>query len=174
MNYHGCKGKTRRAESPRQEGEMTGQEVLALVKKHGSQKKAAKAAGVAKSTFNEWVKKAQRGAGGPDAGENVRTESFKGLAVAAEHTPSSASGGFSLRGVNLLEERPQGTIKKRLFSLRRGMGYRVDELSKEWHMSVETLRKHAKEYDALRYVEITPGEYVACIVHPDTVKENRA
>jgi hypothetical protein len=83
-------------------------------------------------------------------------------------------GGFSLRGVNLLEERPQGTIKKRLFSLRRGMGYKLDDLSKEWHMTVETLRKHAKDYNALRYVELTPGEYVACIVHPDTVKEGAA
>jgi hypothetical protein len=40
---------------------MTGQEVLALVKKHGNQLEAAKAAGVAKSTFNEWVKKARNG-----------------------------------------------------------------------------------------------------------------
>ena len=40
---------------------MTGSEVLALVKKHGSQKAAAKAAGVARSTFQEWVKKARSG-----------------------------------------------------------------------------------------------------------------
>ena len=87
--------------------------------------------------------------------------------------PTPTAGGFSLRGKELLIMRPQGTIKKRLYSLQRGMGYRVDDLAHEWHVTAETLRKHARDYDALRYIELAPGEYAACVVHPETIKEGQ-
>jgi predicted transcriptional regulator len=61
-------------------------------------------------------------------------------------------------------------MKARLYGLRKGMGYKVESLAKEWGISADTIRKHAKDHHALVYVEATPGEYVACVVHPETPK----
>jgi len=84
--------------------------------------------------------------------------------------PIPPGGGFSLRGIRLLSKKPTDFMKARIYSLRRGMGYKIEDLSKQWGVSTETLRKHAKDHKALVYVEATPGEYVACIVHPETPK----
>lgn len=62
---------------------MTGSEVLALVKKHGGNARAAaKAAGVARSTFQEWVKKAK-------SGKDIAT------APASEHTSKKVGRSLS-------------------------------------------------------------------------------
>lgn len=84
--------------------------------------------------------------------------------------PAPPSGGFSLRGIRLLSKKPADCMKARLYALRRGMGYKVESLSKEWGVSTDTIRKHAKDHNALVYVEATPGEFVACVVHPETQK----
>ena len=84
--------------------------------------------------------------------------------------PAPPAGGFSLRGVRLLSKKPADCMKARLYALRRGMGYKVESLQAEWGISADTIRKHAKDHHALVYVEATPGEYVACVVHPDTPK----
>jgi hypothetical protein len=75
---------------------------------------------------------------------------------------------FSLSGVRLLSKKPLDQMKLRLYSLDRGVGYKIDGLCHTWGCSEDSLRDHAKRYGALRYVEATPGEYVACIVHPET------
>lgn len=80
------------------------------------------------------------------------------------------AGGFSLRGIRLLSKKPADCMKARLYNLRKGMGYKVESLAKEWGISADTIRKHAKDHNALVYVEATPGEYVACVVHPETPK----
>lgn len=103
--------------------------------------------------------------------ESIRGGGPIGKSPSAEaQTPLPPSGGFSLRGVRLLSKKPADCMKARLYGLRRGMGYRIDALSKDWGMSTDTIRKHAKDHNALVYVEATPGEYVACIVHPETPK----
>jgi hypothetical protein len=138
---------------------MTRTEAEALVKKHGSETKAAAAICMSRTSF-------RRRLAGEVAGAAVK-------AVADAPKPQeSAAGAFSLRGVTLLNYRPQDTIKKRLYGLRRGMGYEVAELAREWRMTPETLRKHAREHKALAYVERTPGDYVACVVHPEQMKED--
>jgi hypothetical protein len=91
-------------------------------------------------------------------------------AEAAQAGPAAPSGGFSLRGIRLLSKKPADCMKARLYALRRGMGYKIESLSKEWGISADTIRKHAKDHNALVYVEATPGEYVACVVHPETPK----
>lgn len=155
--------------------EITAAKARELVDTFGSVRGASKATGIPRTTLQRRVAGVERATyPRPTGAAHPPAPSAKRSATNVEDDTAPATGGFSLRGVSLLVERPQGTIKKRLYSLRRGMGYRVDELSKEWHVTAETLRKHAKDYDALRYVELTPGEYVACIVHPDTVKEGQA
>jgi hypothetical protein len=48
----------------------------------------------------------------------------------------------------------------------------LETLSKEWNVSADSIRKQARRYDALKYVEIKPGEWVACVLHPDTAVEH--
>jgi hypothetical protein len=73
-----------------------------------------------------------------------------------------------LSGVHLLSRKPMDAMKGRLYGLDRGMGYPVDDLARAWGVSAETLRNHAKNHNALAYVEATPGEYVPVVVHPET------
>lgn len=75
---------------------------------------------------------------------------------------------FSLRGVSLLSKKPLDVMKGRFFALQRGVGYRIETLSHSWGCSEDTIRDHGKKHGALRYVEATPGEYIAVIVHPET------
>ncbi len=120
----------------------------------------------------EWdSKRVAKSAGAPLAmvGDMRNGESPQAEPKAANSTPPS--GGFSLRGVLLLSKKPADCMKARLYGLRRGMGYKIEDLSKQWGVSTDTLRKHAKDHHALVYVEATPGEFVACIVHPETPKE---
>ncbi len=87
--------------------------------------------------------------------------------VAAPVTPAAT---FSLKGVHLLSRKPQDVMKARLYGLQRGVGYKIEDLARAWGVSLDTLKTHAKNYKALAYVEATPGEYVPCVVHPDTPK----
>ena len=77
---------------------------------------------------------------------------------------------FSLKGVAVLSKRPQDVMKGRLHGLKPGVGYEIDDLAEKWGVSPDTLRSHAKKHKALAYVEASPGEYVACVVHPDEMK----
>lgn len=75
---------------------------------------------------------------------------------------------FALNGVHLLSRRPVDVMKGRLYGLQKGVGYKVETLCRSWGCSEDGVREHAKKHGALRYVEATPGEYVAVIVHPET------
>jgi hypothetical protein len=75
---------------------------------------------------------------------------------------------FTLAGVHLLSRKPLDVMKGRLYGLQKGVGYRVETLCHAFGCSADGLREHAKKHNALRYVEATPGEYVAVIVHPET------
>lgn len=75
---------------------------------------------------------------------------------------------FALGGINLLSRKPLDVMKGRLYGLQRGVGYKIETLCRAWGCSEDGLREHGKKHGALRYVEATPGEYVAVIVHPET------
>lgn len=76
--------------------------------------------------------------------------------------------GFHLTPSNVYNQAPTDRVKGLLFSLPKGRGFAVSEMSKKWRMSEDTLRRHARKHDALRYVENEPGVYVACVMHPET------
>lgn len=79
-------------------------------------------------------------------------------------------GGIALNKENVFKERPQDQSKRRFYSLEEGKGYPIDELAKDWGVGIDTIKKHARRWDALRYVEVTPGDYVPCVLHPNTAK----
>ena len=85
-------------------------------------------------------------------------------------TPSAdPSGGISLAGVRTATQRPAGSeTKARIYGLPKGKAFPLATLSAQWAVSEDTIRSHAKKYDAFRYVEATPGRWVACVLHPDT------
>jgi hypothetical protein len=86
-----------------------------------------------------------------------------------DDAPPPSFKGIPLKeGVNVYTQQPQDRTKALIFSLPKGKGFPVIELSKEWNISPETVAKHAKRHDALRYVEESPGNYIKCVMHPDT------
>lgn len=82
--------------------------------------------------------------------------------------------GIPLRNVRVAEKRPSDSgMRRQLFSLRKSMGYPIDELAGKWGVSEETLRKHAKRLDCLMFVETAPGDWKHCVLHPDTAEDHR-
>jgi hypothetical protein len=80
------------------------------------------------------------------------------------------SGGVRLAGLRTAIQKPQGNeTKARLYRLKKDTAFPVKALSEAWGISEDTIKKHAKQYDAFRYVEISPGEWTPCVIHPDTV-----
>jgi len=100
------------------------------------------------------------------------TTRYRSTAPARPPAPTEpASGGISLRGVRISTHKPTEEVKRRLYQLKRGTGFPLDALSKEWGVSPDTIKKHARRYDCLRFVERGPGDWVACVLNPDTVVE---
>jgi len=84
---------------------------------------------------------------------------------------SGVTGGISLSGVRVSNRKPNDSVRRLLYQLRKGMAYPVAALSETWNVGVDTIRQHAKRVNALKYVEVSPGEWVACAMHPDTAEE---
>ena len=82
-----------------------------------------------------------------------------------------AKTSITLKGVRVSRKKPADQLKSRFFKLVRGQGYPVSQLADEWAVSEETVRKHARRFECLVYVEKSPGEWETCCVHPDTAEE---
>ncbi len=130
------------------------------VKKHGSARAAARANNMARTTFLEKYKGRRRSAKPIDS-------------MSKTTEPTKDIGGIRLNdSVRMRTTKPSEGIKKKLFALKRGVGYPVNDLSESWGCSPETLRAHGRRHDALRYVEIGPGDWVHCVMHPETAAQN--
>lgn len=145
------------------------------VREHGSGFNAADALGIPISTFYRWkttgVPKSVRKKPQETVTDNISEEAEPQSTTT--NRVSSATGGFSLAGKNLLAVKPHNVWKSRFYALRKGMGYPLDVLEKEWGVSAHTIKEKARrQYNALRYVESSErvGDYIECIVHPDTPK----
>ena len=127
------------------------------VKKHGSIKAAARANGMASSTFHDRYKRKQRCSLEP---------------IRAESTVRDIGGIRLSDSVRIRSTKPSEGVKKKLFALKRGVGYPINDLSEAWGCTPETLRAHARRHDALRYVEVGPGDWVHCVMHPETATQH--
>jgi len=136
---------------------MTREQAEALVKKHGSKAAAARAANMSRRSFGRVF-------------DGVTSRSGK---VKEEPEPDVKANdiGISLRNASVYCQQPQGRAKKLIFALPKGQGFPIRDLAKKWHISETTLAKHAKLYDAVRFVEAEPGQYVKCILHPETAEK---
>jgi len=131
---------------------MTKAEAQAAIAKYGSQTKAAAGLGVSRSMLRRRL-----AGGGDNASEPAATEQTR-----------ETTGGIVLGSLNIYTQRPQNRVKGLIHKLKRGRGYPARELSIAWGIGEETIQNHAKRMHCWRYVEVTPGEYVGCVLHPDT------
>lgn len=85
---------------------------------------------------------------------------------------TGATSGFVLKDKPLLAQKPTDVWRGRFYALRRGMGYRIENLAREWCASEDTIKSKAKREGALRYTEDPEavGQYIAIAVHPETPK----
>ena len=79
--------------------------------------------------------------------------------------------GFSLRGARVLSRRPVESAAKFIKRLPNGRGFDVQSLCKEWGMSEETIRKHARDMGCLKYVEVSEDEWLPLVMNPETAKQ---
>ena len=76
--------------------------------------------------------------------------------------------GISLVNIRVSHKKPNEGLKAKIYALRKGQGYPVAELAKEWCLSADTIKANATRLDCHRYVELSPGEWVSCVLHPET------
>jgi predicted DNA binding protein len=120
-----------------------------LVEEHGSIRKAAKAAGVSYSTFHQRLR----------AGTPTTTKS-------GEAPPTDALKAIDLTNRRVSDKRPPTTVKAKLYGLKKGRGYPITEAARDWGVSVENLRRHARDLDAVFFVEASPEEWVEVVTYP--------
>ena len=82
-----------------------------------------------------------------------------------------ASSGVALRGLKVLPRKPAESASKFIRKLTLGRGFDIRELSKEWGIGEDTIRRHAKDMSCLKYVEIEPDEWIPVVMNPETAKQ---
>lgn len=80
-------------------------------------------------------------------------------------------GGFLLRNKRVLSRRPAESAAKYIKRLPKGQGFEPRELSEQWGMSEETIRKHARDMKCIKYVEIDEDEWAQLVMHPETANQ---
>lgn len=81
---------------------------------------------------------------------------------------SQVEGGVSLTGMRVLSRRPVDSAAKFIKRLPEGRGFDPKELAKDWGMSEETIRKHARDLGCLKYVEVSEDEWTPLVMNPET------
>lgn len=95
-------------------------------------------------------------------------------AVRANMKPAAAtplSGGVTLTGLRVLPRRPAESAAVHIKRLPCGRGFEPRVLAQEWGMSEDTIRRHAKDLKCLKYVEVSPDEWVPMVMSPETSKQ---
>ena len=141
---------------------MNQAEAQAAVTKWGSALRAARESGIAKSTFADILHGKTK-----QARVGVKQEQGQGVTPADKNAVAT----FSLRNLTLLSKKPADNMKGKFYSLKKGIGYKAEDLARAWHVTEETLLRRATDHHAKAFIEATPGEFVCVIVHPETKKE---
>jgi hypothetical protein len=125
-----------------------------LVQQHGSIRKAAKAAGVGYTTFR---KRLLKGQGTPQT-----------VAAAADRPPSAAipKGAIDLKNRRVSQHRPPPSAKAYLYTIPKGTGIPITDAARDWNVSVETLRRHARDIKAVCFVEESPEVWTEVVTFP--------
>ena len=87
---------------------------------------------------------------------------------------SVKSKGFDLDASRVLPRKPAESAAMHIKRLPAGRGFEPKVLAHEWGMSEDAIRRHAKELGCLKYVEVSPDEWVPMILSPETAKAYHA
>lgn len=79
--------------------------------------------------------------------------------------------GINLGSLRVAAQRPAETAALKIKRLPNGRGFEPHTLASEWGCSEETVRKHAKDLKALKYVELRPGDWVQVVMNPETARK---
>ena len=86
-------------------------------------------------------------------------------------TAASVGSGIPLRGMRVLARRPAESAAKHIKRLPKGRGFDPKALSHEWGMSEETIRRHARDLNCLKYVEVEEDEWAPLVMNPETAQQ---
>jgi hypothetical protein len=146
------------------------EEYIAMLEKHNWMKKpAAREMGIEVTTFGRHLAKlgitAPTGLTPSQAGLSKALHEQFGSAA----TPAAASPGkaVDLTKVRTASKKPLESVKSKLYQLPRGKGFPLADAAREWGVSAETLRRHAKDVGAFVYAEVAPEQWVEVVKHPD-------
>lgn len=106
--------------------------------------------------------------------KNLKMRVSDVAAVRTSMSPEEASsglGGVSLRGLKVLPRKPAESASKFIRRLTPGRGFDIRQLSKEWGIGEDTIRRHAKDMGCLKYVEVETDEWLPVIMNPETAKQ---
>jgi len=102
----------------------------------------------------------------------VKTSAADVAVIRAQMTGGiEQTGGVPLVNLRVLSRRPAESAAKHIKQLPENQGYRPHDLAQLWGMSEETIRRHARDLKALRYVEVTEDEWEAMIMNPRTASK---
>lgn len=88
--------------------------------------------------------------------------------VKKEEPTPVATGGFKLSNLRVLTRKPAESAAKFIKRLPKGRGYCPRELSQEWGMSEETIKRHARDMNCLKFVEVSEDEWRTLVMSPET------
>jgi hypothetical protein len=76
--------------------------------------------------------------------------------------------GISLSSKRVLSRRPAESAAKYIKRLQAGKGFLPRDLARQWGMSEETIKRHARDLGCLKFVEITEDEWQSLVMSPET------
>jgi hypothetical protein len=76
--------------------------------------------------------------------------------------------GVILTQKRVLARRPAESAAKYIKRLPNNKGFHPSDLAREWGMSEETIRKHARDMGCIKFVEVSEDEWKPLIMAPET------
>jgi hypothetical protein len=95
-------------------------------------------------------------------------ETLVPIPLPSEAAVVPSSKGVSLEGKLIAMKKPADSIASNFSRLPKGQGFRVSDLSLTWGASEETIRRHAKAKNCLRFVDLGDGDWQPMVMHPET------
>lgn len=110
--------------------------------------------------------------GSPTLGSpHIPTPASVKTAVDAVIGPAPSTPGIPLKSKRVTSHRPVETAAKYIKRLPLGRGFNPKDLSAEWGMSEETIKKYARDMSCLKWVEVSEDEWVQMVMSPETAAQ---
>lgn len=129
---------------PKDAAKLDAKRAAELFAKHGTLAGAAAEAGCTPKVVRKWLARSDGAA------------------------PAATPGGVALAGLEVSNAPRADVLKALIYGLGKGRAYPVAELAEQWGRSPETIRGHARRFGACKYVQLSPGNWVPCVLHPET------